>query len=45
MSWGAEGYAWEYNEQGEKEISDFIYNNPEKQYNVTMLALSTQTTP
>jgi len=39
MSWGAEGYAWEYNEQGEKEISDFIYNNPEKQYNVTMLAL------
>jgi putative aldouronate transport system substrate-binding protein len=39
MSWGAEGYAWEYNDKGEKEVSDFIYNNPEKQYNVTMLAL------
>ncbi len=39
MSYGAEGYAWEYNEKGEKEVSEFIYNNPEKQYNITMLTL------
>lgn len=37
MSYGAEGYAWEYNEKGEKQVTEFIYNNPEKQFNITML--------
>jgi putative aldouronate transport system substrate-binding protein len=39
MSYGAEGYAWEYNEKGEKQMSELIYNNPEKQYNITMLGM------
>ena len=40
MSYGAEGYAWEYNEKGEKQVSEFIYNNPDSVYSITMLTLN-----
>ncbi len=37
MSWGVEGVCWEYNENGEKRVSEFLCKNPT--YNYTMLLL------
>ena len=38
MSWGVEGVAWNYNEEGEREIVELLYNHPAGQ-NFTMMLL------
>ena len=43
MSLGAEGYAWEYNEVGEKRVSDFIRSNPAYTYSMHILCYALNT--
>ncbi|MBR6521258.1 MAG: hypothetical protein IKT47_01160 [Oscillospiraceae bacterium] len=38
MSWGVEGVAWEYNEAGERQVVELLYNHPAGQ-NYTMMLL------
>ena len=38
MSWGVEGVAWNYNEEGEREVVELLYNHPAGQ-NFTMMLL------
>ena len=47
MTLGAEGYAWEYNENGEKRVTDFIRTNPAYTYSMHILlyALNTLVDP
>ena len=38
MTWGEEGVAWEYNEKGERQVTELLYNHPDGQ-NFTMMLL------
>ena len=37
MSWGVEGVAWEYNEEGERQVTEYVTSSPGK--NMTMFLL------